>query len=342
MIDLRSDTLTKPGAAMRRAMATAEVGDDVYAEDPTVARLEETVAAMFDRPGALFFPSGSMANQVALQVLVAPGEEVLTDADAHVVTYELGAAARYGGIQTRTVVADRGLLDPAVVAAQLRPAGYGTVETRALSIENTHNRGGGSVYPFETLRQLRSITQAAGVHLHCDGARIWHAAIAQGRPLADYAALTDTLMVSVSKGLGAPVGSLLVGTPETIAGARVIRKRLGGGMRQVGVIAAAALVAVTQNVERLADDHRRARELATACADARPDCCDVATVETNIVLLRIAPEETRGALGFVARAADAGLRVSAIGPQTVRLVTHLDIGDEDTTAAANILRTLLS
>ncbi|MEP7053974.1 MAG: GntG family PLP-dependent aldolase [Actinomycetota bacterium] len=342
MIDLRSDTLTKPGNAMRHAMARAEVGDDVYAEDPTVSRLEETVAAMFGRPGALFFPSGSMANQTALQVLVAPGDEVLTDADAHIVSYELGAAARYGGIQTRTVVADRGLLDPGVVAAQIRLPRYGTVPTRAVAIENTHNRGGGAVYPFETLQRLRAVTEAAGVQLHCDGARIWHAAIAQDRPLPDYAALADTLMVSVSKALGAPVGSLLIGTPEVLGQARVIRKRLGGGMRQSGVIAAAALVAVTGNVARLADDHRRARELATACADARPGVCDPAQVETNIVLLNTRElQATPSAPWFVERAGDAGLRAGVLGPDTVRLVTHLDVTDADIAAAVKILRDLL-
>lgn len=343
MIDLRSDTLTKPNAAMRRAMAAAEVGDDVYGEDPTMIRLEEQVAVMFGRPGALFFPSGSMANQTALQVLVSPGDEVLTDADAHIVSYELGAAARYGGIQTRTVVADRGLLDPAVVAAQIRLPQYGTVPTRAVAIENTHNRGGGAVYPFATLQRLRALTDAAGVPLHCDGARIWHAAVAQGRALAEYAALTDTLMVSVSKGLGAPVGSLLIGTPDTIARARVIRKRLGGGMRQAGVIAAAALVAVTENVDRLADDHRRARELAAACADARPGVCAPAEVETNIVLLSTSGlRATPGAPWFVERAASAGLRAGVFGPDTVRLVTHLDITDADTAAAIDILRKLLN
>jgi threonine aldolase len=343
VIDLRSDTLTKPGNAMRHAMARADVGDDVYAEDPTVIRLEETVASMFGRAGALFFPSGSMANQTALQVLVPPGDEVLTDADAHIVSYELGAAARYGGIQTRTVVAERGLLDPDVIAAQIRLPQYGTVPTRAVVIENTHNRGGGSVYPLETLQRLRAVTQAAGVPLHCDGARIWHAAVAQDVPLRDYAALTDTLMVSVSKGLGAPVGSLLIGTPETIGQARVIRKRLGGGMRQAGVIAAAALVAVTENVARLADDHRRARELATACARARPGIVDVSAVETNIVLLDTSIlRPSPSAPWFVDRAAQAGLRVGVFGPDTVRLVTHLDIDDEDAAAAAAVLDRLLT
>jgi len=342
VIDLRSDTLTSPSRAMRHAMASADVGDDVYAEDPTVSRLEETVAGMFERPAALFFASGSMANQAALQVHVPPGDELLTDADSHIVSYELGAAARYGGIQTRTVVAHRGLLDPHIVAAQIRLPDYGTVPTRAVAIENTHNRGGGSVYPFEVLQTLRSITSAAGVPLHCDGARLWNASIAQMRPLPEYAALTDTLMVSVAKGLGAPVGSLLIGTADVIGQARIVRKRLGGGMRQSGVIAAAALVAVTQNVARLAEDHARAAQLAAACAEVNPGSCDPALVETNIVMLRTGPDgDAPSAPAFVVRAAALGLRLGIFGPHTVRAVTHLDVSAGDVQAAANVLRRLL-
>jgi len=339
-VDLRSDTLTKPTAQMRRAMAEAEVGDDVYGEDPTVNRLEETVAELFGVEAAVFMPSGSMANQVALQLLVSPADELLTDADAHVVTYELGAAARYGGIQTRTVVADRGILDPQVVAAQIRPPGWGTVPTRAVSVEDTHNRGGGAVYPWETLHELRRVCTDAGVALHCDGARIWNAAVAQGRELSAYGALFDTLMVSVSKGLGAPVGSLLLGGADLLAGARPIRKRLGGGMRQSGVLAAAALVGVTSHVERLADDHARARRLAGACADAAPGAVDPSAVETNIVVVDLS-DQPLDAREFVAKAATEGVLVGLLSPQRVRLLTHLDVDDAAIDHATTVLRRLL-
>ncbi|HZG96522.1 MAG TPA: GntG family PLP-dependent aldolase [Mycobacteriales bacterium] len=339
-VELRSDTFTRPTRAMRHAMATAVVGDDVYGEDPTVNELEQTVAGMFGMAAAVFMPTGSMGNQVALQLLVPPGDELLTDADAHVVTYELGAAARYGGIQTRTVVADRGVLDPAVVAAQVRPDGWGTVPTRAVSVENTHNRGGGAVYPFETLAAVGSVCRDAGVALHCDGARLWHAAVAQDRPLPAYGALFDTLMVSVSKGLAAPVGSLLLGGADLMAEARAVRKRLGGGMRQSGVLAAAALVAVRDNVGRLADDHARARRLAVACADAAAGVVDVDAVETNIVVVDLAghPLDARD---FAARAADRGVHVGLLAPQRVRLLTHLDVDDDDIAYAADVLAGVL-
>jgi threonine aldolase len=340
-VELRSDTFTKPTRAMRHAMATAVVGDDVYGEDPTVNELEETVAGMFGMEAALFTPTGSMGNQVALHLLVPAGDELLTDADAHVVTYELGAAARYGGIQTRTVVADRGLLDPAVVAEQIRPDGWGTVPTRAVCVENTHNRGGGAVYPVETLQAISSVCRDAGVALHCDGARLWHAAVAQDRPLAAYGGLFDTLLVSVSKGLAAPVGSLLLGGADLMAEARAVRKRLGGGMRQSGVLAAAALVAVRDNVARLARDHERARRLAVACADAAPGAVDVDAVETNIVVLDLS-DHALDARGLAARAADRGVHVGVLAPQRVRLLTHIDVDDDDITYAADVLRDVLT
>jgi threonine aldolase len=340
-VELRSDTFTTPTRAMRHAMATAVVGDDVYGEDPTVNELEETVAGMFAMEAALFTPTGSMGNQVALQLLVPPGDELLTDADAHVVSYELGAAARYGGIQTRTVVAERGLLDPAVLAEQIRPDGWGTVPTRAVSIENTHNRGGGAVYPFGTLEAISALCRDAGVALHCDGARLWHAAVAQDQPLPAYGALFDTLMVSVSKGLAAPVGSLLLGGADVMADARAVRKRLGGGMRQSGVLAAAALVAVRDNVARLAEDHERAHRLAAGCAEAAPGVVDVAAVDTNIVVLDLA-DHALDARGFAVRAAERGVHVGLLAPQRVRLLTHIDVDDDDIAYAVDVLRAVLT
>ena len=239
MIDLRSDTLTKPTAEMREVMAAAEVGDDVYGEDPTVNALEAAVAAMFGHEAALFTPTGSMANQIAVQLLVSPANELLCDADAHVVTYEIGAAAAIGGVSTRTWGPAGGDVDPAVVAAMIRPDGFWAVPTRAVAVEQTHNRAGGAVIPLATLQSLRKVADEAGVALHCDGARIWHAHVADGVALEAYGALFDTLSVCLSKGLGAPIGSLVVSDAQRIAKARWIRKRMGGGMRQAGILAAA-------------------------------------------------------------------------------------------------------
>ncbi|HET7530381.1 MAG TPA: GntG family PLP-dependent aldolase, partial [Mycobacteriales bacterium] len=245
LIDLRSDTVTRPSADMRRAMADAEVGDDVYGEDPTVNRLEQYVADMFGLSAALFVPSGSMGNQIAVRLLVPPGDELVCDADAHIVSYEAGGAAAHGGIQTRTVVAPRGLLNRESVEPQLRTEGFHTVPTRALAVEQTHNRGGGSVYSLAVLKELRALTSAYDVALHCDGARIWNAHAATGVPLTQYGDLFDTMSVCLSKGLAAPIGSLVLMSDSWMVGeARAIRRRLGGGMRQVGVLAAAGIFAL--------------------------------------------------------------------------------------------------
>jgi len=319
-IDLRSDTVTRPTAAMLRAMADAEVGDDVYGEDPTVNALEAEVAGLFGHEAAVFVPSGTMGNLIAMRLVAAPGTELLCDADAHVVTYELGGAAALAGIQTRTVTGPRGLLDPATVAAALRPAGWGTVVTSAVAVEQTHNRGGGAVHPLAVLRQLRDLTAAHGVALHGDGARIWNAAAATGTSLASYGACFDTLSVCLSKGLGAPVGSLVVTDAARAQEARVLRKRLGGGMRQAGVLAAAGLYAVRHR-GRLVDDHARARQLARLIGEGLP-AGTVSEPETNIVVLRVAD-----ARAYAGAAAERGVLVSVTGPGVVRLVTHLDVDD---------------
>jgi threonine aldolase len=336
-VDLRSDTVTRPTAAMRRAMATAEVGDDVYGEDPTVAALEAEVAAMFGHEAALFAPSGTMANQIALQLLVPPGAELLCDADAHVVTYEVGAAAAYGGISSRTWPALGADLDPDMVAAMVRPDGYFAVPTRAIAVEQTHNRGGGGVIGLDVLRRLRRVADDAGVALHCDGARIWHAHVADGVPLRTYGELFDTLSVCLSKGLGAPVGSLVLGSAERIDRARWVRKRLGGGMRQVGVLAAAGLYAVRQHVDRLADDHARAARLAGALA---PYGVLAGPVRTNIVPLDLTKSDLDAA-AFGAAARRRGVLVSVLGPRTVRLVTHLDVDDHGVDRACDELVAVL-
>jgi threonine aldolase len=337
VVDLRSDTVTRPTPGMRAAMAAAEVGDDVYAEDPTVNALEAEVAALFGHEAALFAPTGSMANQIALQTLVPAGGELLCDADAHVVTYEVGAAAAYGGISTRTWPVAGADPDPELIADMIRPDGFHAVATRAVAVEQTHNRGGGGVIPLDTLQELRRVADRAGLLLHCDGARIWHAHIADGVPLASYGALFDTLSVCLSKGLGAPVGSLMVGSADRIARARVIRKRMGGGMRQVGVLAAAGRYALHHHLDRLAEDHERAARLAGALT---PLGVVAGPVRTNIVPLDLTKASLDGPrLGAAARA--RGVLVSVLGPRVARLVTHYDVDDAGIDRAAEVLTDLL-
>jgi threonine aldolase len=334
VVDLRSDTVTQPTRGMRDAMAAAEVGDDVYGEDPSVNALQAEVAALFGHEAALFTPTGSMANQIAVQLVVAPGYELLCDADAHVVTYEVGAAAAYGGISSRTWPPRGADVDPDEVAAMVRPDGYHAVPTHAVAVEQTHNRGGGGVIPLSTLERLRSLTRAAGLGLHCDGARIWHAHIADGVPLGTYGRLFDTVSVCLSKGLGAPAGSLVIGSAANIDRARVIRKRMGGGMRQAGVLAAAGRYGLRHHLARLADDHARARRLADALAPY--GVVDAGRVRTNIVPLDLTKVALDGAaLGAAARA--EGVLVSVLGPRTARLVTHLDVDDAGIQRAVDVL-----
>jgi threonine aldolase len=340
--DLLSDTLTRPTGAMRRAMAAAEVGDDVFGEDPTVRVLEERVAGLLGHEAALFTPTGSMANQLGVRMHVPPGRELLADELAHVVRAEMGAAAAFSGITTRTWRAERGLLDPAA-ALPMVTTGVGPyqVETALVVVENTHNFGGGTVQPLPAVEELRRATVAVGVRMHLDGARLWNAHVASGVALDAWGATADTVSVCLSKGLGAPVGSLLVGSADLVAEARVWRKRYGGGMRQVGVLAAAGLHALDQHVDRLADDHARAHRFAQACADAAPGVVDPDTVETNIVVLDV------GAVGLaaadvVAALAEHGVRTYAMGPTRVRAVWHLDVDDAGTDAAVAAARAVLT
>jgi threonine aldolase len=336
-IDLRSDTVTRPTPAMREAMATAPVGDDVYGEDPTVGELERRVAELLGHEAAVFTPSGSMANQLGVRLLVRPGQELLCDEDAHVVRAELGATAAVSWVTTRTWQASRGLLDPDRVAAMMRPdAGPHLVSTAAVVVENTHNFGGGTVQPLEAVRRLRAVTSDAGVRMHLDGARLWNAHVASGTPLSSYGELFDTVSVCLSKGLGAPIGSVLASSTERIAEARVWRKRMGGGMRQVGILAAAGLHALDHHVARLADDHARARRLAETVADAVPGVVDPASVETNIVVL-VVPD----AKAVVARCRDADVLIGALDATHLRVLTHLDVDDKQVDEAAVVVRDAL-
>jgi threonine aldolase len=328
VVDLRSDTVTRPVPGMRAALAAAEVGDDVYGEDPTVRALEEDVAAMFGHDAALFVPTGSMGNQVCLRLLAEPGQEILCDSDAHIVTYELGAAAALGGITTRTVPLRGAGPDPHDVEAQLRPPGYGTVVTAAVAVEQTHTRAGGAVYPLDLLRRVRELASGAGARLHLDGARIWNASVASGTPLEVYGGLADTLSVCLSKGLGAPVGSVVVTDAGRVAEARILRKRLGGGMRQAGILAAAGRYALAHHLPRLAEDHARAARLA--------DGLGVAAPETNTVVLDVAD-----AVALAEAARREGILVGVVGPHRLRLVTHLDVDDAGLGRAREVLAKLL-
>jgi len=330
VVDLRSDTVTRPTAGMRAAMAEAEVGDDVYLEDPTVNALEAEVAALFGHEAALFVPTGTMGNQICLRLLAGPGEEILADADAHIVTYEHGAAAALFGIQTRTVVSRRGLFDTGELLAQVREGDWHTMGTSAVAVENTHNRGGGTVQPMAELTRLSTELRDRGVALHIDGARIWNAAVASGTTLSAYGQLADTMSVCLSKGLGAPIGSVIIASAERIAAARILRKRLGGGMRQVGVLAAAGRYALAHHIGRLADDHTRARGLAERLGVPAED------VQTNIVRL-----DSVDAAGLAKAAAEQGILISQVAPDRVRLLTHLDVDDADAQRAGDVLAGLL-
>jgi threonine aldolase len=332
VVDLRSDTVTRPSAAMRQAMAEAEVGDDVYADDPTVNALEAEVAELLGYQAGLFTPTGTMANQIALRLLVKPGEELACDRIAHVVRSETGAAAVFSGITTRTWESVAGRLDPAAVAELATPnAGPHQVSTAAIAVENTHNFGGGTVQPPQAVREVQQFAREHGMGLHLDGARLWNASVASGTSMAELAGGFDTVSVCFSKGLGAPIGSMLVSSADRVAEARVWRKRYGGGMRQVGVLAAAARYAVRHNVERLAADHERAARLAAALG-LKPEL-----VETNIVVL---PVPDAPAVGLAAR--EQGVIVSVIGPKVMRLVTHLDIDDDGLDRAIEVLTSLLA
>ncbi len=330
LVDLRSDTLTRPTQAMRAAMAGAEVGDDVYQEDPTVRRLEERVAELFGHQAALFCPTGSMANVLAVRTLVGVGEEVLCEASAHIARAELGAHGALVGLTMRTWMGRPVEMDQ-IERMHAPDMGPFFVTTRAIAMENTHNFGGGAVTPIEDMQAVRRFADDHGIGVHVDGARIWNAHVATGTPLTAYGATADVLAVCLSKGLGAPVGSLVVGSAEAIAESRVWRKRLGGGMRQVGILAAAGLHALDHHVERLAEDHAHARLLADACG------LDPAAVDTNIVVVDV-PD----AAAVVTRAREHGVLVSAVGPRALRMVTHLDVSRDDAEAAASVLATVLT
>lgn len=337
-IDLRSDTITLPTPAMRAAMAAAELGDDMFGEDPTVAKLEARVAELLGKEAAMFAPSGTMVNQLALRAHTEPGDEVILDGNAHIYYYEGGAPAALAGVMCRCLPGVRGIFTAAELEAVLRPADQHFPPTRLVCLENTHNRGGGKIWPQELVREIGALTRGRGIRLHLDGARLWNAAVASGVSERELAAEFDSVAVCFSKGLGAPVGSALCGSREFIRRARRFRKMFGGGMRQAGILAAGALHALEHHRERLAEDHANARALAEGLSALPGVELDPAAMRTNIVLARI---KTVPADRLVRELDEAGLRVLATGPDTIRAVTSLEVAAEEIPRALGILAATL-
>ena len=340
-VDLRSDTVTKPSAGMREMMSSAEVGDDVYSEDPTVNSLENRVAKLFGKEAALFCPTGSMANQLSIRILVAPGEELITETNSHIVRAELGAGAVSSGITTRTWLADRGLLNADEPLNIAKPdSGPYLVSTTAIAVENTHNFGGGTVQPISEIKKLRQESQKLGISLHLDGARIWNAHVSSGVELVEYGKYFDTISVCFSKGLGAPVGSIMISDKERIGKARQWRKMYGGGMRQVGVLASACHYALDNNIKLLKIDHQRAKLIAKAIASIAPNLINPEHVDTNIVGLDLTGLKITAA-ELSSWLQEKGILTGALGPKYLRLVTHLDLTDDDIEYVSQVLPKLL-
>jgi threonine aldolase len=340
MIDLRSDTLTQPTSAMRRAMAEAEVGDDVYGEDPTVQRLEQRAAELAGKQAALFVPTGTMGNTIGIKLHTHHGEEVICDDRAHILDWELCMTAWFSGCLARPVPTADGLLSWATIEPAVKPHGKFNAPTALVVIENTHNMGGGSVYAVDEIDAICERAHERGIHVHMDGARLFNAAAATGESAARIVAKVDTVMFCLSKGLGAPVGSMLAGTAEAMSRARTYRKHLGGGMRQAGVLAAAGIVALDEMRERLAEDHANARLLAERIQGLPGISINSAKVRTNIVIFDIAGTHTPVA-EFVAGLKSRGVLAAGIGGTRVRLVTHYDVSRADCEAAAAAIEDLL-
>ena len=341
LIDLRSDTVTRPTPALRRAMAEAEVGDDVMNEDPTVRQLEDRVAEILGKPAALFVPSGTMANQIAIGLQARPGDELVCDATAHVYLWEGGGISRLWGVTPRTVEPASGLMGLDDLRGKIRPDDMHYAQTRLVCMENTHNRRGGRVHPITAVAEVAGWAQAHHLKMHLDGARLMNAVVASGIPAHEWARYFDSVSICFSKGLGAPIGSALVGSGDLIDEARRLRKVLGGGMRQVGMVAAGALYALNNHVERLADDHEHAQLLASAVEETPGLSLESGRVETNLVWITVAA--TLGTARSVAETLlAAGVQVSVLGPQVIRACTHLDVARDDVQHAAGAIRRLAS
>jgi threonine aldolase len=340
IVDLRSDTVTRPTAAMRRAMAEAEVGDDVYREDPTVNRLQERAAEIFEREAALFVPSGTMGNQAAIKVHTHHGQEVICEERSHIVNFEMAMMSAFSGCLPRTIRAEDGILTWDVIAPQIRGRSDHRPRTGLVEIENTSNLAGGSVYPPEIVNDICERTHAAGLPIHLDGARIFNASVATGKPVVELTRRFDSVMFCLSKGLGAPVGSMLVGSKAFIEDARLVRKMLGGGMRQAGVLAAAGLVALEESPKRLHIDHENARFLAEGLHEIPGIDIDPAKVQSNILFLEVS---ATGLTSFEIskRLAARGVLANGSSPTTLRMVTHCDVDRAGCERALKVLREVL-
>jgi len=335
IIDLRSDTVTKPSPEMRQAMAQAEVGDDVFGDDPTIKKLEERVAQLLGKEAALYVPSGTMSNQISLRIMTEPGDEILCESGSHIFNFEVAAAAALSGIQLHPLVAPYGILTPEIFEPEIRGENIHTPATKVMAIENTHNRAGGTVYSMKALDDLKAMADKHKLLFYLDGARIWNAAAYHKVKPAEIAKHFDCISVCFSKGLGAPVGSAVVSTKERIKKARRVRKMLGGGMRQVGIIAAGALYALEYNLERIPDDHRRASKLASNLKACNLFDIDNETVKTNILVVKLkAPLEVGE---FCARLAKKGILMVPFGAGRLRAVAHLQIDDGDIETASGAM-----
>ncbi|OGP64653.1 MAG: threonine aldolase [Deltaproteobacteria bacterium RBG_13_53_10] len=339
-IDLRSDTITQPTPAMRKAMAEAEVGDDVYGEDPTVNALQEKVAQILGKEAAIFVPTGTMANQLAIKSHTQPGDEVIIEATSHSYNFEGGAGAALSGVQFYCLQGVRGILNASQIEGAIRPIDQHFAVTRLISLENTHNRGGGSVYPIDKMRDIYGLARSRGLLVHLDGARLWNASVAAGIKPREYAQWADSVSVCLSKGLGAPIGSLVAGPQAFIARVHRFRKMFGGGMRQVGVIAAAGLYALDHHYDRLKEDHRNAKRLALGLKGLKGISVTAEPVETNIVIFDISG--TGMASSHLAEGMKKeGVLIHALPNQKIRLVTHLDVNGEDVENALKAFQKVL-
>lgn len=336
-IDLRSDTVTKPSKAMRQAIAEAEVGDDVFEDDPTVKKLEEMVAELLGKEKALFVPSGTMANEVAIKSSTEPGDEVILEEDSHIYNYEVGAPSVLCGVQLNALKGKRGVLTVEQVSDYIRPDDIHVPPTTLICLENTHNRAGGTIYPLGEIKKIREFTKPLGIRVHLDGARLWNATIATGIPLDEYARYFDSVSVCLSKGLGAPIGSVISGTADFIQIARRNRKMFGGGMRQVGIIAAAGIYAIENNFNRLIDDHRNAKILAQGLSKIPGLYVDLESVQTNIVVIDI-KESGMEAGEVLEKLKEKNVLVVPFGKNKIRCVTHLDVNGDDIYQAIEVFK----
>ncbi|MEZ5358752.1 MAG: GntG family PLP-dependent aldolase [Candidatus Zixiibacteriota bacterium] len=342
MIDLRSDTVTRPSAGMRKAIAEAVVGDDVLGDDPTIKELESKAAEMLGKEAAVYVPSGTMSNQIALYTIGNRGDEILCETGCHIVNYEVGAPAALSGLLVHLLPGERGILSADAIRNNIRAENIHTPRTRIVALENTHNRAGGTIYPLNTIEEIAAVAKENGLWMHLDGARLWNAHVATGVALDTYASHFNSVSVCLSKGLGAPIGSILLGDADFIERARRTRKMFGGGMRQVGILAAAGLYALKNNIGRLAYDHMNAKYLAEQMNRHDGLTIDMETVQTNIIIVDIDPERMT-ADQFISRLAVESVWCIKFGEQRVRFVTHLDVDEKDCqTAAAAVAKVMSS